>query len=135
MRNFCAKYKREAILLISTVLAVYGLPLLYRLLPPTADLGDVFLRISAGIVFVLVVWYSFSVKRRLLPVLAVGFLSVGMRRSMYGAETAAYAARGAESAAAVSPWITVLGNLFLIAAAVLIGCLLCRLGRRRENGQ
>ena len=130
---FCCKYKREVILLLVCILAIYGFPLLFRLLPAgTLPNGDILLRISAGIVFSAVVWYSFSAKRRFLPVLAVGILSVGMRRSLYGNSAMMLASRTSESAlSAVS------GNLLLIAAAAAVGLLLgylidCRKKRKTK---
>ena len=116
---FCCKYKREVILLLVCILAIYGFPLLFRLLPAgTLPNGDILLRISAGIVFSAVVWYSFSAKRRFLPVLAVGILSVGMRRSLYGNSAMMLASRTSESALSV-----VFSNLLLIIVAAAVGLL------------
>ena len=116
---FCRKYKREVILLLVCILAIYGIPLLVRLLPErTLPDGDILLRISAGIVFAAVVWYSFSVQRRFLPVLTVGVLSVGMRRSLYGSSAAMQVSRTAEPV-----FSAVCGNLLLVAVAAAVGLL------------
>ena len=129
---FCCKYKREVILLLICILAIYGFPLLFRLLPAgSLPDGDILLRISAGIVFAAVVWYSFSAQRRFLPVLAVGILSTGMRRSLYGNSMVMLASRTSESALSV-----VFSNLLLIVVAAAVGLLSgylidCR--RKRKN--
>ncbi len=132
MPMFCCKYKREVILLLICITAIYGFPLLFRLLPAgTLPDGDILLRISAGIVFSAVVWYSFSAQRRFLPVLAVGILSVGMRRSLYGSSTIMLASRTAGSALS-----SVYGNFLFVAVAAAVGFLLGYLiDCRRKNKQ
>ena len=132
MSMFCCKYKREVILLLICIVAIYGFPLLFRLLPAgSLPDGDILLRISAGIVFAAVVWYSFSAQRRFLPVLAVGILSVGMRRSLYGNSMVMLASRTSESTLSA-----VFSNLLLIAVAAAVGLLLgyllnCRRKRKK----
>jgi len=123
MSAFLQKYKREAVLIAVSALAIYGLPLLYRLLPVGSILrGDHLLRIAAVIVFGTVVWYSFSVKRRFLPIVTVGVLSFGMRASLYGSD----AVTAMSCSAAESVPVSGAGSwrmLLFIAAGACIGLL------------
>jgi len=122
------KYWRESLLIVVGILAIYGLPVVYHLLPwHGADGADVFLRISALILFGDVLWYSFSGKRRFLPVLAVAVLSLGMNRALYGSGSslatleASLRMMGPASSDGVP--VTVFYNLIIVAAGLLIGLL------------
>ncbi len=129
MGAFLQKYKREAVLIAVSVLAIYGLPLLYRLLPAGTVLrGDHLLRIAAVILFGAVIWYSFSAKRRFLPILTVGILSFGMRASLYDNHSAAAVSRMADTSAHgfSDVWI----SLLTVGAGVCIGVLTGVLSRR-----